>query len=71
MEVWYQLYLLLDVKLGENDVENNEFLLIKSGIVARKTMKYAWICIITSLKKEENRNVKGIEKGVVLWFNRL
>lgn len=71
MEVWYQLYLLLDVKLGENDVENNDFLLRKSGIVARKTMKYAWICIITSLKKEENRNVKGIEKGVVLWFNRL
>ena len=71
MEVWYQLYLLLDVKLGENDVENNDFLLRKSGIVARKTMKYAWICIITSLKKEENRDVKGIEKGVVLWFNRL
>ena len=36
MEVRCQLYLLLDVKLGENDVENNDFQLSKSGIVARK-----------------------------------
>jgi len=49
-------------------VENNDFLLRKSGIVARKTMKYAWICIVTSLKKEQNRSMKGIEKGFVLWL---
>ena len=36
MEVRCQLYLLLDVQLGENDVENNDFQLSKSGIVARK-----------------------------------
>ena len=42
--------LLLDVKLGENDVENNDFQLSKSDIVARKTMKYAWICIVKSLE---------------------
>ena len=36
MEVRCQLYLLLDVKLGENDVENNDFQLSKSDIVARK-----------------------------------
>ena len=71
MEVRCQLYLLLDVKLGENDVENNDFQLSKSGIVARNTMKYAWIYIAKSLEKEQNRNVKGIEKGGVLWFNRL
>lgn len=41
MEVRCQFYLLLDVKLGENDVENNDFQLSKSGIVARNTMKYA------------------------------
>lgn len=48
-------------------MENNDFLLRKSGIVGRKTMKYAWICIAESLEKEENRNVERIEKGFVLW----
>lgn len=68
MEVRCQLYLLLDVKLGENDVENNDFLLRKSGIVGCKTMKYAWICIVKSLEEEQNRSMKGIEKEFVLWF---
>ena len=49
-------------------MENNDFLLRKSGIVGRKTMKNAWICIVESIKKEENKNVKEIEKGFVLWF---
>ena len=46
---------------------NNDFLLRKSGIVGRKTMKYASICIAESLEKEQNRNVKRIEKEFVLW----
>lgn len=33
--------LIIGVKQGENDVENNDFLLRKSGIVGRKTMKNA------------------------------
>ena len=45
-------------------MENNDFLLRKSDIVARKTMKNAWICIADSLEKEQNRNVKRIEKDL-------
>jgi len=41
MEVRCRLQLLLGVNLGENNVENNDFLLRKSDIVARKTMKNA------------------------------
>ena len=53
MEVWCQLYLLLDVKLGENDVENNDFLLGKSGLVGRKTMKMREFALLKVSKKSK------------------
>ena len=59
MKVQCQLYLLLDVKLGENDVVNNDFLLRKSGLVGRKTMKMREFALLKVSKKSKIGTWKG------------
>lgn len=53
MEVRCRLLLLLGVKLGENDVVNNDFLLRKSGIIGRKTMKMREFASLKVSKKRK------------------